>query len=152
MTARKEAQPEILRDVGILIFVHHHIAEPALVLIQHVLMGLENRDHVQQEVAKIDGIQFQQTPLILVVEVNRFAIKGSGLAGRNLIRRPCAVFPAINDPRQHPWRPAFGINVIRLDQLLEQADLIIGIEDREIRFQVQRRAPFDQGIAVIHPD
>ena len=41
----------------------------------------------------------------------------------------------INDPRQHPWRPPLGINALGLNQLFQQADLIICVQNREIGFQ-----------------
>ena len=65
--ACQQAQPQVLRDVGILVLVHEDISEPALVLRQHVVVGLEYRDHVQQKVAEIDRVQFFQSRLVLRV-------------------------------------------------------------------------------------
>ena len=41
----------------------------------------------------------------------------------------------IDDPRQHPRRPALCVNALGLDQLFQQADLIICVQNREIGFQ-----------------
>ena len=63
----QEAQPEVLRDVGVLIFVDKDEPEPALVLLQQVIVGLKYRHHMQQQVTEIDSVQFQQATLILIV-------------------------------------------------------------------------------------
>ena len=42
----QKTQPHILGDVGVLIFVHQNVAEPALVLRQHIFVGLEDREHM----------------------------------------------------------------------------------------------------------
>ena len=57
---RQQPQPQILRDVRVLILVDEDVAEPALILRQHVVMGLEDRHHMQQQVAEIDGVQLVQ--------------------------------------------------------------------------------------------
>src|SRR5262249_22559366 len=48
----EQAQPEILRDVGVLIFVHQDVFEPALVLPQHVGLLAEQPDAFEQQVAE----------------------------------------------------------------------------------------------------
>ncbi len=64
MLRRQKPQPQILRHVRILIFVDQNILKPALILLQNILMRLENRYHVQQNIAKIDSIQITQSALI----------------------------------------------------------------------------------------
>ena len=53
---RQEPQPEVLRNVGILIFVYQNVFEPALILRQHIRMRLKDRHHMQQQIAKISGV------------------------------------------------------------------------------------------------
>ena len=90
---------------------------------------------MQQQVAKICSIQFAQTSLILPVELNALVIISARLRGWNLPRRPSSVFPAVNDARQLPCRPAFVVNLRRGDQLLHQPQLIVAVQNGEIAFQ-----------------
>ena len=135
MPTGEKTQPEVLGHVGILVFVHKDIAEPALVLIQDVRMVLENRNHMQQQIAEVTSIQIFQALLIGRVELYALMIKGAAVGHRHSIRRVGFVLPAINDPRQHPRRPAFFVDVRSHDQLFEQPDLIIRVQNGEVRFQ-----------------
>ena len=45
------------------------------------------------------------------------------------------VLPAVDQIRQRARRPAFFVEIFRLQDLLEQAQLIVGVEDGEIRSQ-----------------
>ena len=67
---REEPQPEVLGDVGVLVFVDEDVAEPALVLREHVRVRLEDRQHVEQQVAEVDGVQRAQAFLVLRVELD----------------------------------------------------------------------------------
>src|SRR5215211_3131954 len=48
-----EAAPEVLGDVGVLVFVHQHVAEAVLVLRQNVRLLAPEGQAVEQEVAEI---------------------------------------------------------------------------------------------------
>ena len=67
MALSKQPQPEVLGDVGILIFIDQDVFEPALVLLKNILMRLENRHHMQKKITEIDSVQLFQAGLILVV-------------------------------------------------------------------------------------
>ena len=90
---RQEAQPQVLGDVGILVFVHQNIAKPALVLIQHVRVGLENRHAVQQQITEIGGIQGFQAVLVLLIKLGATVVIGGRFRSRHAGWRPGAVFP-----------------------------------------------------------
>ena len=137
VTAGQQAQPEVLGDVGVLIFVHQDVAEPAAILVQDVVVGLEDADDVQQQVAEIDGVQGQQPVLIFAVEGDALAVERPRFGRRNLFGGPGAVFPVVDDAGQHPRRPLLLVDVRSQDQLLEQADLVVRVQNGEIRFQVQ---------------
>ena len=132
---RQQPQPQVLRDVGVLVFVHEDIAEPPLVLFQHIRMGLEDRDHVQQQIAKVAGVQIEQPPLVGRIELHPLVIEGPRIGQRHLVRREGLVLPAVDDPRQHPRRPAFLVDPLGHDQLLHQPDLVVGVQNREVRLQ-----------------
>ena len=76
MLLRKKPQPHILRDIGVLILVHQDIAEPALVLGQHVVMGLENCHHMEKEIAEIGGIEGPKPLLIGLIELDAHMVEG----------------------------------------------------------------------------
>ena len=57
MRLRQEPQPQILRGIGVLIFVDEDIAEAFLPLMQDIGMGLKQSHAMHQEIAEIDGIE-----------------------------------------------------------------------------------------------
>ena len=138
MRPGQQPQPEILGDVGVLIFIDKDVPEPTLVLFQHIRMGLEDRDHVQQQVAEIDGVQLLQTSLVLIVQFGPAVIIGPGLGRGDFLRCPGAVLPAIDDRGKLARRPAFVVDIGRSDQLLQQAQLVVGVENGEVGFQTDQ--------------
>ena len=135
MRLRQQPQPQILADVGILILVHQNVAEPPLILRQHIRVGLKDHHAMQQQIAKIAGIQRAQPFLILRIQLRPAVVVAPRLAGWHLLRRQRAVLPAIDHPRQHPRGPAFLIDIRGQDQLLQQPHLIIRVQNGEVRFQ-----------------
>ena len=134
MRLRKQPQPQILRHIGILVFIHQNKAKAALIFGQNIGMGLENHHAMQQQIAKIHRIQGSKPLLIQIIQFRAAIIKGRCLGAGNAIRGQRAVFPAVDDPRQQTRRPAFVINIRGLDQLFHQPLLIVGVQDGEIRF------------------
>ena len=138
-----EAQPEILRDVGILVLVDQDVPEAALVLRQHVGMVLKHAQHFEQKIAEIGCVQLLQALLIGAVQLDALAVgKVESLTTGHFLGRQTAVFPAVDGGCQLPGRPALGVDATRLDQLLQQPDLIVGVQNREIGLQTgQFRVP-----------
>ena len=133
---RQKSQPEILDHVGILILVHQHVFESALVLLQDVGILAEKPQTFEQQVAEVGGVEGLQPRLIGGIEDLPFAIgEGSGLAGRNAGGFEPAVLPAVDEMAQAACRPALVVDVCGLEDLLQQADLIVGIQDRESGLQ-----------------
>ena len=52
-----------------------------------------------------------------------------------MLRIDAPILPSIDEIRQRSRRPALFVQIFRLQKLLEQAQLIIGVEDGEIRSQ-----------------
>jgi len=127
--------PQVLGDVGILVFVDQDIAEPALVLVQHVAVRLEDRDDMQKKVAEVGGIQRAQPLLIGGVKLGPAVVVGRRFRRWHLFRRPGAVLPGVDQPGQLARGPAFFVDVGGGYQLLEQTDLVVGIQNREVRLQ-----------------
>ena len=64
MALGQQAQPEILHQVGVLVFVHQDVAELAVVLRQHLGWLAQDLRHVQQQVAEIHRVQGAQPRLV----------------------------------------------------------------------------------------
>ena len=68
---REQPQPQILGLVGVLIFVDQDVLEALLVLLEHVAVRAQDRQHVEQQVAEIAGVERLQPLLIGGVELLR---------------------------------------------------------------------------------
>jgi hypothetical protein len=132
MLAREQAQPQILRDIGVLVFVNQQVPELPLIPRQDLGLLRKQRDRMQQQVAEIAGVQRAQSFLILAVERDSSATGEFDILGRAyLLRRKPAILPALDHGEQRPCRPAFFIDLLRLQELLQQSDLVVGVEDGE---------------------
>src|SRR5690625_1431485 len=84
----EQAQPEILGDVGILIFIHEQITEALLPALRHLWPHSEERQIVQQQVTEVAGIQGEQPLLVSAIEVQAASYgEVSDLRSRNKVRR-----------------------------------------------------------------
>ena len=147
---REQAQPEILRDVRVLILVDQHVAEALLIFFEHVLVLLEQAQILQQQIAEIGGVQLLQPLLIERIELARPAIgEGEALAlGHALWRQP-AILPAVDHGGEQPRRPALLVDILGFEQLLEQPDLVVGVEHGEGRLEIHELGMPAQDL---HPD
>ena len=110
---RQQPQPQILRDVGVLILIHQNELEAVLVVSEHVGVLAEQPDVFEQEIAEIGGVEDLQPLLIGRIELAALAIaEHRGFARRHLRRRQPAIFPAVNQAGQHPRRPALVVDVV----------------------------------------
>src|SRR6516164_9110685 len=70
----EQAQPEILGDVRVLIFVDQHTEEALLVFFEHVLMLLEQPQILEKQIAEIGSVQLLKPTAIGSVKIARLAI------------------------------------------------------------------------------
>ncbi len=132
----EEAQPQILRDVGVLVLVHQHVAEALLVLLQHVRVLAPEPQAFEQEVAEIRRVQRLQPLLVGAVEPRAAPVREDGrLSGGYVLRGEAPVLPAVDEGGELARRPALLVDLLGRDDLLEQPDLVVGAEDGEIRAQ-----------------
>src|SRR5262249_50715962 len=135
----KKPEPQILGDVGVLIFVDQHEQEALLISPEHVGVFLEQPQIFQQQVAEIDGVQLLEPLLIQGIELAALAVgKGERFALWDALRNKPAVLPAVDHGREHPRRPSLLVDVLGVKQLLEQPDLIVGVEYCEGGLQVDK--------------
>ena len=71
---RQQPQPQILRDVGVLILVDQDVFEALLVLAQHVRVLPEQADAFEQQIAEVGGVERLQPLLIGDVELLALAV------------------------------------------------------------------------------
>ena len=132
----QQAQPQVLGDVGVLVLVDENELEAALVVGEHVRVVEEQPQVLEQQIAEVAGVQLLQAPLIGGIELRALAgRKAEGFARRHLVGRQSAVLPAIDERSQLPRRPAVLVEALRFDHLLQEADLVVGIEDGEARLE-----------------
>ena len=109
-------------------------------------MGAEDHQHVEQQVAEVAGVERLQPLLILGVKLGAAAGgEGFGFAGVDLARSPAAVLPAVDEAGKLARGPALLVEVRGLDQLLEHAQLVVGVEDGEVGLE-----PDQLGMAAQH--
>ena len=103
---------------------------------QHLRVLAEQPDALQQQIAEVGGVENLQPLLERRVELLAAAVgECRGFAGRNLVGRQPAVLPVVDQPGEHARRPALLVDALGLEQLLEQPDLVVDVEDREVALQ-----------------
>ena len=146
--AGQQAQPQVLGDVGVLVLVDQDVAEPLPVVRQHVRVVAEQAQHLEQEVAEVGRVQLLEALLVGGVELGALALgEAEGLAARYLVGREAAVLPAVDQGGQLARWPAVLVEALALDHLPDEAQLIVGIEDREAGLQAHQL-----GMAAQNPD
>ena len=99
-------------------------------------MRAEDDQHVEQQVAEVAGVEGLQAVLVVGVELGAAAGgEGFGFAGVDLRGSPAAVLPAVDEAGELARGPALLVEVGGLDQLLEDAQLVVGVEDGEVGLQ-----------------
>ena len=127
---------QVLRDVGVLVLVDQRVAEAALILRQHIGVLLEQAQHLEQEVAEVGGVELLQPLLVGGIERGALALgEGEGFPARHLVGREAAVLPAVDQGRELARGPAVLVEPLALDHLLDEADLVVGVEDGEARLE-----------------
>ena len=71
---RQQPQPQILGDVGVLIFVDQDVAEAATIFLSQIGVLRQDGDVVQQQVAEVAGVQGAQAGLIGGVKTLTLAV------------------------------------------------------------------------------
>ena len=132
----QQPQPQILGDVGVLILVHQHIAEPLVIFGQHIRMLGEQGQVVQQQVAEIAGVQHAEAVLIEAIDPLALIVTELGaFAGGHLIGGPAPVLPMVDQAVHQLGRPALGVDIFSLEHLFDQPFLIVGVDDGVGGFQ-----------------
>ncbi len=86
----KQAQKQILGDVGVLILIDHDVSETFLILVQNFGIRHQDAQRIEQDVAEVDAIEFEQTGLILFIN---FGDDVGAKTAVNFIHGQSFVFP-----------------------------------------------------------
>ncbi len=157
---RQQLQPEILHRVGVLIFVHQHVFEALAILGEDLRLCAQDGEHLQQQIAEIRRVQRAQPLLILAIERTPLAVGvGMRFAIGHLFGAKAAVLPVVDKAGERARRPALLVDVLRFDQLLHQAQLVVSIQDGEVGFEAGQlrmapqhaRADGMEGAQPLHP-
>ena len=136
---RQQPQPQILREIGVLVLVDQQIAEALLVMPEDLGVLAEQRQIVQQQIAEIGRVYGRETLLIIAIECDGAPVGPvSGVARRNLVGHQAAILPALDNAEQGPRRPAPLVDIRRRDDLFQQTELVVGVENREARREADR--------------
>ena len=115
-------------------------------------LGLDPEIHRCEWRAELDRERVPRTWTVRKQLLNEFGIEIGG-------GEP-AVLPLVDEPGELARRPAFLVEPLGLDQLLEHAELIVGVEDGEIALEADEfgvaakhlREVFDSQVAVFLAD
>lgn len=135
VAARQQADPGVLDAVGILEFVHQHVGETLAVVVEDMRLVQPQLVRAQQQLGEI-----HQPGAIAGFLIGLIDAQPGGLyrvvVGLDVLRAQALVFLAVDVPHRLTRRPLLLIDVQRLDDALEQPQLVVAVEDLEILRQV----------------
>jgi hypothetical protein len=135
----EQFQPVVLGGVGVLIFVDQDVEEALAVGFEHVGMLAEDDQHVQQQVAEVAGVEGTQPLLVSGVKLGAAAVgEGLGFGGVDVLGTPAAVLPTVDEAGELAGGPTLVVEIGGGDQLLQQPQLIVCVEDGEVRLQADQ--------------
>ena len=135
----EQSQPQILGNVRVLIFVYEHVAKFFLIYFQDVRIVLKYCQVLGQKVAKICGVQCDQSRLIGLIQFDGAPFgKEIGLVCGYFVRQKAAIFPAIYNRSEIATCPSLLVQASIGDYLLAQAYLVIHVENGETGFEANQ--------------
>ena len=129
--AGKKADQLELGGIGILIFVHHDIAEAVLVHLQYFIVRMEKLHSQHQQIVEIQGVVFAQQPLVLLVgHADLFFSEADAVILLAVLQRTQKfVFCTRNIGQDLSLPQVFGVDPEGLAGLFHEGFLVIRIVD-----------------------
>ena len=149
VAAGEQPQPQVLRDVGVLVLVDQDVAEPALVAAR-ARPGAPGRcaTTCSSRSPKSQAFSVLQPLLVVGVELGcRGGRRRSTSDAGTRSGRQRAVLPAVDQAGEQARRPALLVDVLGLDDLPHQAELVVDVEDGEVRLQADELGVAAQDLA-----
>ena len=132
----EQPQPQILGRVGVLIFIDEHIAEAVLIEFQDIGIFAKEPQGFEQKIAEIGGVEGLQPLLIELIKRRALAIGESRRLARGHMRNiEAAILPGIDLIGERAGGPALVVDIFGLQNLFQEAELIVRVENGEARFQ-----------------
>jgi hypothetical protein len=145
--ADQQLQHFILRGIGVLVFVHQHVAELRLPLLAHFRMVAQQLQRQADQVVEVHALVGGQPLLVAGHDARGHLLVVVLRLGFRLRRVKPGVLPQADGPLPLPRRGRVG----GAAGVLEQAGHVVAVQDRELRLQAQGRAvlaqhPHAQGV------
>ncbi|MNM43662.1 hypothetical protein D3C81_545430 [compost metagenome] len=133
-TCREQAQPGVLHGVGVLELVHQHMAEAPLVVLQQARMVAPQVQGTQQQFGKIDDAGTVAGLFIGAVDIAHG--RQEQVATRlDVLRAQAFVFLPVDEPLGLAGRPLLLVEVEFTHHPLDQALLVVTVENLEVLHQ-----------------
>ena len=140
----KPPNQQVLRPVGVLVLVDHHILELVRIELAHLLRRFEQLDRLQQEIVEIQRVGVLQRLQIALVDLRRLLLADVPAAAQRF--RPFHPVLRLADARQrHSWRHQLVVDAELALGLLHDGDLIGRVINHKVARQPNlRRLPPEQ--------
>ena len=134
-----EPEKKILNDVRVLVLVDQDVTEASAEGVENIAVFAQQPQGLEQEIAEVHRVERFQAGLIALVQGRALAAgEPRSLARRHALRIDAPVFPPVDQIGERSRRPALVVQIFRLQELLEQPQLVVGIENGEIRPQAHQ--------------
>ena len=133
--ARQQADPGVLNVVGILEFIDEDIGEALAVVLQDMRFVQPQLVGAQQQLGEVHQPGAVAGFLIGLIDLLPGLLDRIAVA-LNMMRAQPFIFLAVDVPHRLARRPLFLIEVHRLNQTLQQTQLVFAVEDLKVLRQV----------------
>ena len=128
VTACQQADQQKLRIVGVLVLVHHDVAEAVAVLFQHIRELLEDAHGEDDDVVKVQRVGCLQALLVVVVYLgNHLLTVVASRFPQQVLRGHHFVLCRTDGGKDALGRHHLFLDAQLLERLLDDADRIVGI-------------------------
>ncbi len=126
----QQAQPGVLHGVGVLELVHQDVPEALLVMGQQAGVVAPQVEGAQQQLGEVDHAGARAGRLVGFIDAAHGG-QEQVAAGLDMLRAQAFVFLAVDEPLGLARRPALFVEAQLADHPLDQALLVIAVEDLE---------------------
>ena len=136
--SHQELQELVLGAVGVLIFIHQHVAEPPVPVAADLPVLPQELHRQEEEIIEIQGVVGRQSAAVVPVGLRHLAIPLPVRLGFQLVGQPALVFGVADGPAHFLGLKALRIQPELLgDDLLHQALGVVFVVDGELSCPTQ---------------
>ena len=130
-TLGEKAQPGVLHGVGVLELVDQDMAEAALVMLQQAGIVAPQVEGAQQQFGEVNDAGTRASGLVGFIDAAHGG-EEQVAAGLDALRADALVLLPVDEPLRLLGRPALFVEAQFTDHPLDQALLIVGVENLEV--------------------